>query len=59
MYISEYAFEDCKELKTLEFPKTIQSIGKEAFMGCENLVTVKIPNATVNIEKDAFNLYNS
>lgn len=35
--IGEGAYENCKTLKTLELPNTLETISERAFSGCSNL----------------------
>lgn len=42
-------------LKSIEIPNTITSIGKSVFSGCRDLVSVTIPNSVKSIGKEAFN----
>lgn len=53
--ISEFAFAGCEELKRVELPKTVKTIGFRAFYGCRNLVSVNIPDEMETIESEAFN----
>ena len=36
--IGDWAFLDCKTLKTLKLPETLEEIEENTFSGCENLV---------------------
>ena len=47
------AFEDCKELTSLEFPLWIKKIGDYAFSNCSSLTEVRIPKGC-NVHEDAF-----
>ena len=38
--IGERAFENCSQLTTLIFPKTLINIGEDAFLGCTNLTKI-------------------
>ena len=51
--IGDSAF-DHTELKTINLPKSITSIGKAAFCNCEKLNGVKVPNSVVSIGEEAF-----
>lgn len=44
--IRKGAFKDCKELKSVFIPQSIEVIGDEAFMNCYNLETVTTPEAS-------------
>lgn len=38
--ITDFAFQDCHELRRVYLPNTLEEIGSNAFSGCENLQTV-------------------
>ncbi len=46
-YIPDYAFKNCKALKSITIKKLIEKIGKEAFAGCSNLGSVRVENSSV------------
>ncbi len=49
--IDRNGFRDCKNLKSIEIPKTVTKIGERAFWDCKNLESVVMPdecNAVVN-----------
>ena len=48
------AFCFCKSLEHLEFPSTLQSIGKDSFQGCSKLKEIAIPDNVTNIGEEAF-----
>ena len=52
--IGNYAFEDCKEIKTVVIPDGVTSIGRGAFDSCENLSSVKMPQGLLTIGPRAF-----
>ena len=52
--IGNYAFEDCKEIKTVVIPDGVTSIGRSAFNNCENLSSVKMPQGLKTIGERAF-----
>ncbi len=52
--IKERAFEDCKELTSVEFPQWIKKIGKEAFSECSNLTEITLPEWVEEIGERAF-----
>ena len=53
--IAEEAFADCKNLKTICFPKELLWIRQNAFAGCTGLTgTLTIPDNIRLIESDAF-----
>lgn len=41
--ISNWAFENCNEMTSVNMPSTIKEIGDGAFYGCSNLSTINIP----------------
>ena len=51
--IDDYAFVDCKELVSIEIPKSIKSIG-QSFSYCEKLKSVVIPEGIERIESETF-----
>ena len=52
--ISEYAFQYCYDLNSVEIPSTIDSIGEKAFANCFGLKSIVIPNGVKNIGTAAF-----
>lgn len=48
------AFEDCKELQSIDIPNSVESIGNRAFVGCLKLRSVTIPNSVRSIGPRAF-----
>lgn len=48
------AFDGCKELTSVEFPKRLTTICRYAFRDCEGLVSINIPKRLTNIESMAF-----
>ena len=51
--VGSYAFSDCNNLETVEFPNTLTTIGEGAFMN-SNLRDVVIPDSVRTIESNAF-----
>ena len=51
--IKEEAFEDCKELTSVEFPLWIKKIGKQAFNGCSNLTEITLPEWVEEIDYES------
>ncbi|MBR1529673.1 MAG: leucine-rich repeat domain-containing protein [Oscillospiraceae bacterium] len=43
-HIRSYAFQECRKLKSIVIPESVESIGKDIFCGCENLKRFKILN---------------
>ncbi len=52
--IGEFAFAECKGLKSIKIPKGVMWIEKGAFENCENLESVEIPEGVTNIDGWAF-----
>ncbi len=52
--IGSSAFEDCKNLTSVEIPDGVTTIGRSAFYGCDNLDSVVIPNTVKGIGYQAF-----
>lgn len=52
--IRDRGFKDCKSLKTITLPNSIETIGENAFEGCENLERVELPRALTEISYWAF-----
>ena len=53
--ISNYAFQNCVDLVSVEFPNTLQTIGQNSFYGCENLENISgIPETVTSIKSSAF-----
>ena len=51
--ISDFMFQNCTKLKSVEFPNTLTSIGNRAFQGCP-LESLTLPNALTSIGLYAF-----
>ena len=51
--VGSYAFSDCNNLETVEFPNTLMTIGEGAFMN-SHLRDVVIPDSVRTIESNAF-----
>ena len=52
--IDDWAFSDCRNLKTVVIPDSVQRIGEGAFFHCENLERVIIPYSVDSIDDTAF-----
>lgn len=48
------AFQNCEELRRINFGKGIEKIGESVFVGCGNLKEIHIPDSVVIIEDNAF-----
>lgn len=56
--ICRNAFEDCFDLKQIEFPSSLNFIGENAFSGCIKLNYITLPNSLVYIGYRAFDCEN-
>ena len=57
-YIPDYTFYRCRNLRSIEIPKSVESIGEEAFFGCDNLVSVVIETGSklnIGLNRYGFN----
>ncbi len=52
--LGNYAFFECKTLKELVLPETLERIGVRAFAGCEALWSIDLPNSLTTIRENAF-----
>ena len=52
--ISDYAFYNCSEIKSITIPNSVTSIGKYAFGYCTGLTSVTIGNSVTSIGDSAF-----
>lgn len=48
------AFRDCRDLKQVIFPDSLEKIGDAVFSGCRNLVTAALPHSLTQIGSYAF-----
>ena len=53
--IKQYAFYNCKSIKSVEIGNSVKSIGESAFSGCSGLNSVLIGDSVTSIESYAFN----
>ncbi len=53
--IQEGAFENNYQLKSVQLPDTLKTIGAQAFAGCPRLKEITLPASVESIGKDAFN----
>ena len=53
--IEKAAFVNCKNLKSISIPESIQEIGNGAFGGCKELTNISIPNDEIRIGNNTFN----
>ncbi|MCM1505818.1 MAG: leucine-rich repeat protein [Ruminococcus flavefaciens] len=47
--IENYAFNNCKSLKSVTIPESIISIGYQSFAGCSAITSITIPNSVTSI----------
>ena len=52
--ISDYAFNGCTSLSSINIPNTVTYIGSYAFKGCTSLVSVSVPNNVSTLGSYAF-----
>ena len=57
--IEDYAFENCKSLKNIDIPSSVQKIGSRAFSGCESITSIFISSKVLTIGEGAFLNCNS
>ena len=53
------AFWNCKSLKKIRIPDSVNWIGYKAFWNCSSLTSIKIPDSVENIKNSAFERCNS
>ena len=51
--IGTWAFRE-REVETVQFPSTLQTIGIASFLGCENLTALRFPSSLTVISAEAF-----
>lgn len=52
--IQDFAFEECEQLSSVEFPSTLENIGDNAFFGCKFLNDIAFPSSLLIIGDRAF-----
>ena len=57
--IADYAFNNCADLTSVNFPNSITNIGKYAFDGCTGLSYTTIPNSVTEIGEYGFSSCNN
>ncbi|MDE5961219.1 MAG: leucine-rich repeat domain-containing protein [Duncaniella sp.] len=55
LYYSNKIYVDGKEIRELEIPNSVTSIGAYNFAGCKRITSLKIPDSIETIEDEAFN----
>ena len=53
-FLPDYAFRDCKTLRSIVLPYRLREIGRSAFSGCSNLQVVAMPDDLDVIGRSAF-----
>ena len=53
-YLSDGAFENCKELKAINLPQSLTSIGAYCFSGCESLTHFTVPAGITSLGDGCF-----
>ncbi len=57
--ISDYAFSNCSNLKSITLPDGLTSIGNYAFSNCNSLQSIAFPDSLTSIDNYAFNKCSS
>lgn len=52
--VGDYAFNGCRNLKTLKLPEGVTRIGQSSFAQCESLTSVSLPSSLIEIGSCAF-----
>ncbi len=52
--IGNFAYFNCRGLKSITIPNSVKSIGGAAFFYCSSLTSISIPQSVTSIGKDAF-----
>lgn len=52
--IIDYAFQNCKALRTVMIPEGVTMLGQRSFQGCSELTSIDIPSTVTSIANDAF-----
>lgn len=52
--IGSFAFESCKNVRSVTIPSSVITIGRGAFADCINLTTVTVANGVYGIDESAF-----
>ena len=52
--IEDNAFQDCRNLTSVDIPNSVESIGSRAFYCCSSLTSITIPNSVTCIGEYAF-----
>lgn len=52
--VGDYAFNGCRNLKTIKLPEGVTRIGQSAFAQCESLTSLSLPSSLVEIGSCAF-----
>ena len=57
--IESYCFSECKNLKEINIPSSVTSIGYAAFYYCSSLTYIFLPDSLTTIDGSAFNMCSS
>lgn len=52
--ISDYAFYNCRNLKSINIPSTVENIGSKAFADCRAINAIDIPSSVKHLGAEAF-----
>ena len=52
--IGDYAFNGCRDLKSIIIPNSVTNIGERVFENCTSLTSITIPNSVTSIRRYAF-----
>ncbi len=55
--ITDFAFDECKNLKSVNIPDSVKYIGEGAFANCPSMKSVAIPSSVTSIDGIAFGFY--
>ena len=51
---ADYAFKDCKGLKSISIPSSVTSLGNSCFEYCSGLTSITIPSSVISLGNDCF-----
>lgn len=51
---ADYAFKDCKGLKSISIPSSVTSLGYWCFFQCEGLKSITIPSSVTSLSEGCF-----
>lgn len=53
---ADYAFKECKGLKSISIPSSVTSLGYWCFFQCEGLKSITIPSSVTSLSEGCFNI---